>query len=727
MYKRLDPLLSVSSPTSKDNNDNKQTTNTTSRALVVSSTSLVPSPPKTKQESSQQLIMNQSSSHTTHNKSLSYPRSRLDFIYSLEKEASTKHHQTSSSNRLTHFDPKTGSQLAMSPSHHHHELSSPSARSSSTKNHHHQQQNNNNTNNKHSPSSVVREAVLSISEGDPSFVHRSRGKILPPLAVELSSFVRRENTRIEKDMQQLLSINTSNNNHLTGSSSLIVANNNKNSNIKNKESENKMIVVMKERLTTVRETLNCLGNHFPDYNEVFGQMLIALDESLLETTETQKKFSELELFRNSSDSIIEQKIHEVKDFFQRKFEKLKHHDIEQQTKIQQLSEEVEKLTGDCNFHKRRLTEKVREFEQSQSRALMFRKAMEEETHRSIELTKRLARLTATNKQLQSNVDFMDRLLKDAERQIEKAKKEEDQKQRSLTSINGDDENKSDDDDDDEESDDNDDNNNQDNNDDDYDPNEPISRKMDDAVLSQLTHWKEKLFHLDVKVKRLASINNELMDDKKRLLERIELMKSNMASQDDALTPRPNWLRVNEVFPRFSLNAAASSDETLDDVLLVCEQELHSVRHEAEARIMGNVVSDFLGEENLCESDLVRSTKHFIARGTGPHVPVYFRATGVIKNRRMRKFGAEAVLKKFWNARRKQLGIPAPSVTKLLNVAQGMMMNRKGDSQAKNDDDNNTKLGKNTKKNEQGQTLVSAAHKYLSKFTKCSSCKKSSTT
>lgn len=648
--------------------------------------------------------------NSNNNKSLSYSRSRFDFIYSLDQNEKSKslnnHHSSSSSKRssdhqqqqLVSFDPKIGSQVVTSASLTQKSLT---ARSQAKSRHDDDQQSSNNMNNNHNH--ITRQAVLSISEGDKSFLHRSRGTILPPLALELSSFVRRENQRIEKDSQALASyLMRSNSNTINNNIQNMITNSPTSRSIKTSSTTATSTAnprIMKERLTTVRETLNCLANHFSDYNEVFGQILVTLDQSLIDATETQKKFSELELFRNSSDSIVEQKIHEVKDTFQRQFEVMRERQEQDQIKMGNLMAEVEKAVGDCNFHKRRLTEKQREFEESQTRAQMFQFALEEETKRSIELTKRLSRLTATNKQLTSNVDFMDRLLKDAESQIEKARQEQkrvtdavkngstmnrNNEEPTTTKNDGNDENDDNggqkhehhnnhDDDDDENE-----------NDEDDNPDDPVPRRMDEAVLDKLTHWKEKLFHLDVKVKRLAAINNELMEDKMKLQDRIDTLKDAMVNKNEALTPRPNWLRVNEVLPRFSLNTVASSDETLDDVLLLCQQELNSVRHEAEARIMGTVVHDFLGEENLCESDLIRSTKHFIARGTGPHVPVYLRATGIIKNRRMRKFGAEAVLKKFWSARRKQLEIPAPSVSKLLTAGIENDLNKN-----KNGNNNNT--------------------------------------
>ncbi|CUG83694.1 Hypothetical protein, putative [Bodo saltans] len=132
----------------------------------------------------------------------------------------------------------------------------------------------------------------------------------------------------------------------------------------------------------------------------------------------------------------------------------------------------------------------------------------------------------------------------------------------------------------------------------------------------------------------------------------QLKESGTTRIDRPLTPRPSWISVKAILPKWSL-PQQSSDEILNDIVTQVKASQRDDKRADEVASMSKAVREWFGENNLCEGDLSRGqVKTFIGRGNGPHVPVFLRFQGHLRNRRLNKGDVENMLKHFWTDRKR---------------------------------------------------------------------------
>ena len=178
------------------------------------------------------------------------------------------------------------------------------------------------------------------------------------------------------------------------------------------------------------------------------------------------------------------------------------------------------------------------------------------------------------------------------------------------------------------------------------------RMYDFHNLGEEDELREKLLLVEAELKKTQRKLAASQGEVKSVLARLDVIQR--AQQDDTMTPRPQWVRIQEEIPDFQLNFLASTSDTVDDLVGYMKDKVRSELLDNERRAFGNTIVQWLGEENLCESDLLHIGKFFVGRGTGPHVPIYLRAHGKIRDMRLTKGHVETLLKKFWMARRARL-------------------------------------------------------------------------
>lgn len=115
------------------------------------------------------------------------------------------------------------------------------------------------------------------------------------------------------------------------------------------------------------------------------------------------------------------------------------------------------------------------------------------------------------------------------------------------------------------------------------------------------------------------------------------------------TPRPEWVQLETVLPNFRLER---DDISSRDVLEKVKSTIKAEVDDMQVRAMTENMRKWLGKENLCDEELPgMSNKHFIGLGTGPHVPVFLRYHGLVRNKRITKGSVEDLLKEFWAKRK----------------------------------------------------------------------------
>jgi len=168
--------------------------------------------------------------------------------------------------------------------------------------------------------------------------------------------------------------------------------------------------------------------------------------------------------------------------------------------------------------------------------------------------------------------------------------------------------------------------------------------------------REAVLELEARLKRVTRQNYLLTSEREALMQRLESLQANLEREKNDMTPRPPWQTAQEILPGFSVNSLATSEETLADLIQFFKDELTEEKREAERKALSKTVRDWLGQEDLCEGDLVGKHRYFVCRGTGGHVPVYLRARGVVRNRKIRKGDVEKLLAKLWSDRRISLRV-----------------------------------------------------------------------
>eukprot|EP00759_Apiculatamorpha_spiralis_P004953 PhF_6_TR12973/c0_g1_i1/m.20502 len=161
--------------------------------------------------------------------------------------------------------------------------------------------------------------------------------------------------------------------------------------------------------------------------------------------------------------------------------------------------------------------------------------------------------------------------------------------------------------------------------------------------------KEEILSLQGKVKRLQRSNLTLEADNRQLKDRIEKMIQ--TSKEQPATPRARWKRVMEFVPDLFLNLNQSSDDILSETIEYMVEMSDKLKKLEKQVQDATVLGQWLEEEGITEHDVKAKVKTFIGLGTGPHVPVYLRYHGPVRNRRLKKGEIEGLLEEMWKERK----------------------------------------------------------------------------
>mmetsp|Transcript_46381 Transcript_46381/g.143137 ORF Transcript_46381/g.143137 Transcript_46381/m.143137 type:complete len:1170 (-) Transcript_46381:64-3573(-) len=138
--------------------------------------------------------------------------------------------------------------------------------------------------------------------------------------------------------------------------------------------------------------------------------------------------------------------------------------------------------------------------------------------------------------------------------------------------------------------------------------------------------------------------------------------------DRPKTPRPEWKQLRKSLPDFNPSPESTSDALLREL----QEHIDSLRDEhrvkVEAEGLSRAIQQWLGDEDLCESDLGAFSKTFVGRGTGPEVPSFLRFHGRVRNRRLRKGDVERLLSQFWADREERRRADGDGVSRIQDFA-----------------------------------------------------------
>lgn len=168
------------------------------------------------------------------------------------------------------------------------------------------------------------------------------------------------------------------------------------------------------------------------------------------------------------------------------------------------------------------------------------------------------------------------------------------------------------------------------------------------------------FDLECKVEALEHETTVQKGEIKKLYWKIS--KLQQTTDRDTLTPRPEWSSAERRLPGLRFEEGRSSMDRMNDILAFVQNRLRAELLENERKAYGEIIWNWLDDENLCESDLLHRNKYFIPRGTSKSIQPYLRASKPVRNRRFKKGDVEVLLNQFWNARFvRRKTIPFPSV------------------------------------------------------------------
>lgn len=172
--------------------------------------------------------------------------------------------------------------------------------------------------------------------------------------------------------------------------------------------------------------------------------------------------------------------------------------------------------------------------------------------------------------------------------------------------------------------------------------------------------RERLFDLECQIEGLQHSNNQQSLEMQRLQSR--LTKLQQETTRDTLTPRPDWSSVAMRLKGFHHDKARSTNDNVSEMVLYLRERLRVETLENERKAFGEIVWNWLNDDDMCETDLLHRYKYFIPRGTAKTVPVYLRSGQPIRNRRLKKSDVEILLGQFWTYRlQRRKTIPFPSV------------------------------------------------------------------
>lgn len=435
-----------------------------------------------------------------------------------------------------------------------------------------------------------------------------------------------------------------------------------------------------------REALSCLCNHFGEYHGLFQQLLGFFDQQSGELRAVYKAHLALQ---SDYDSIRDRT-------FQRLTDEQQRHTARETDLLTQLTQTKKSLTSGTN-REQALSDTVAqlelnishlrsELEDSHARCLLFEKGVNEQAERGIALSKRCHKLQHENEALQHIVASLEGKVRSSEFDMmveQAAHTSRTSRRHSLKArvakikaavtdaMNGD------------------------SSVDARSPLEPPTKRSTDSLRGvseqqarlieqsavavigtatagrmvaaqahmlnedstlpdEIDELSNHVIELEEKLKRTTRANLILQQDNKNLTQRVEGLVANMEREQQDMTPRPHWEMVASVLPEFPMSELATSREILEELVTFIKEEAVNSNKDVERKAISNTVRQWLSEEDACESDLIGKHRFFVCKGTGGHVPLYLRAKGLVRNRKMRKGDVEKILSKFWISRKIEL-------------------------------------------------------------------------
>lgn len=399
------------------------------------------------------------------------------------------------------------------------------------------------------------------------------------------------------------------------------------------------------KVSIAAESLACFSNHFPEYSGPLGLIKRLFDEAFEQAGILRKQKIALETenisFRDYHATHLDKLRAEAKATATLMLKK--NGDLQAMLDAQRAQQTT--LEIELNRLMLTLTDRNKLLEDTEARATLFEKSVMEMTDKGVAQHNKIHVLRRDNERLMHNIQALEQQLREAEfsaavtgsvNTSSKARRGSGGIKRTKSTVaalqrSG------------------------------Y-PTEPKSPRNgvgvveeDDDVGGDDT-LRESVFDLETKVKKLTRANVTLTQEKQALVTRIESLTANLEREKNEMTPRPPWPAVSEALPGFSFNDLSTSEEVLSDLVQYFKDELSDERREVERKALTVTVRNWMNEEDICESDLTGRHRFFVCKGTGLHVPIYLRAKGVVRNRRMKKGDVEKLLSKFWADRRLQLRI-----------------------------------------------------------------------
>jgi hypothetical protein len=172
--------------------------------------------------------------------------------------------------------------------------------------------------------------------------------------------------------------------------------------------------------------------------------------------------------------------------------------------------------------------------------------------------------------------------------------------------------------------------------------------------------REQIFDLECHIESLEHKHTQQVKENATLHEKIGRLQQHY--ERDTLTPRPDWRMVSGRLPGFQFDEKRSSSATVSEMILFMKERLRTDVLANERAALGEIVWNWLNDDDMCEADLQHRYKYFVPRGTAQNIPVYLRSAVPVRNRRLNKLDVELLLNQFWNMRVVQRrSIPFPTV------------------------------------------------------------------
>ncbi|CUG06006.1 Hypothetical protein, putative [Bodo saltans] len=172
--------------------------------------------------------------------------------------------------------------------------------------------------------------------------------------------------------------------------------------------------------------------------------------------------------------------------------------------------------------------------------------------------------------------------------------------------------------------------------------------------------REQIFDLECHIESLEHKNTQQVKENATLYEKIARLQQH--HERDTLTPRPDWKTVSGRLPGFQYDNKQTSSETVGEIITFVKERLRVDVLANERAALGEIIWNWLNDDDMCETDLQHRYKYFVPRGTAQNIPVYFRSSVPVRNRRLNKLDVELLLNQFWNMRIEQRrSIPFPTI------------------------------------------------------------------